>query len=400
MTSQDPFAADAAAALAGAGPEAIRRALRGPPGRVALRLPWPAAPAAQRIALALLAEAAASRGGTILRLVAGDLLLTEADAAEAERAAARIEAVLGQRPAALPLPEAAEDLLALAGTAAPVAPAPPPPGAAGIEALADAAPLPALLRREGVLHIAPGEAYRLAMLRLRLAPDALSPHLGAAGADPDLLRHACDRLRLRLLALLGDPGQRHDLLGGVPAVPLLLDLPAAALPDLPEPPADAAPPAPSLFAAVSLAEALAHPLAPRRAAWRHAGWHLAIRGLDAARLALLAPEALPADLLLLRWSRDLPGRASTAALRRVDPARLVLVGCDGPEALEWGLSLGIARFAGPSVAALMAAARMAACRHAGACSRAQCAARGAAAAAAGRAGCADLELLAALVPPA
>lgn len=394
--------ADAPAGAPGAAPapgaEAIRRALRGPPGRVALRLPPPGTDARRRVAIAVLEDAVRPRGGTILETAAGDLVLTECDPPEAARAEAALLRLFGTAPERLDLPAAVPALLALPAPV-PAAHRPPPtPSPTGIEALADAAPLPTLLQRAGVLHIAAGRPRRLALLRLRLDPAALGPHLGPAAEDRDLLRHATDRLRARLPALLADPAGREAMLGLAAPVPLLLDLPAALLPD---PPAIEGEPhgAPALVAALSLREALADGLAARRRALHHAGWGLAARGIDAAALALLAPEALPADLLLLAWSPALAQRAATAALRRIDPARLILERVDGQEALEWGLALGIARFAGPWIDAVMAATRMAGCAEAAGCTRGQCTARGAAAAAEGRAGCGNLALLGALVPP-
>jgi hypothetical protein len=383
---------------AGPGPDAIRRALRGPPGRVALRLAPLGNDAHRRVALALLDEAGRARGGATLQTAAGDLLLTEADPPDAGRAEAALLRLFGTAPERLDLPGAMPALLALPAPV-PAAPRPPPaPPPAGIEALADAAPLPTLLRREGILHIAAGQPRRLALLRLRLPAASLAPYLGPAAEDPDLARHACDRLRAGLLGLLAGPAGREALLGLAAPVPLLLDLPAALLPDPPV--AEGDPPgAPVLVATLSLTEALGEGLAARRGALHHAGWGLATRGIDAAALALLAPEALPTDLLLLGWSPAMAGRAATAALRRIDPARLVLEGVDGQDALEWGIGLGITRFAGPWIDAVMAATRMAACAHAAGCTRAHCTARGAAASAQGRAGCGDPVLLGALVPP-
>lgn len=397
MPPQNMPIGDIVAGPPGPGPEAIRRALRGPPGRLALHLPAPCEGARLRVAIALLEQAGASRGGSVLRAGDGSLLLTEATAREAERAGKLLTRLFGVAVARIAVPQDLAPLAALAGLAPASAPAPAAPSAAGIEAMADAAPLPALLRRDGILHIAPGTSRQLAYLRLRLSQHALRPHLGAAADDPDLVRHASDRLRARVLSLLADPGERAGLLGGAPPVPLLLDLPAGLLPGPPTGSEDEQAPIPALLAAVTPSEALGEGLDARRAGLRRAGWGLAVRGLDAAALALLAPEALPADLLLLRWSPAFPSRATAAALRRIDPARLILTGCTGPEALEWGLSLGIARYAGPWIAALMAATRMAGCPHAGSCTRALCIGRGEAATPQGRAGCTDPARLGALV---
>jgi len=396
LSHQDSIA-DAFAVPPGPGAEAIRRALRGPAGRVALRLPTPAGPGQRRVAIAMLEEAGRGRGGAVLETAAGDLLLTESEAAEAERVAAILAGLLGTHPDRYDMPTEAAALLALPAPAPAAAQLVPPP-AAGIEAACDAAPLEALLRREGVLHLSPGVPRRLALLRL--APDraALAARLGPAAADPDLLRHAEARLAARLLRAVAEPALRDALLGGPPAVPLLLDLPLALLPDPVLAGGDDAPAAPVLYASLTAAEALAERVAARAAALRGAGWGIAVRGLDAAALALLAPEALPAELLLLRWSPALAERPAMAALRRIDPARLILTRCDVEAALEWGLSLGVSRFAGPWIAALMAATRMAACAHAAACRRTECIARAAAAAPAGRAGCLSPALLAAFSP--
>ncbi len=394
-------AQEAAPAPSGPGADAIRRTLRGPPGRVALRLPAPAPPAHRRVVVAWLEEAGRPRGGTVLETAEGDLLLTEAEAMDGARVAALLEGLLNHPVERLDLPAGATRLLALPGLAPALAATAPPPPATGIEALADAAPLPALLRRDGILHIAPGVPQRLALLRLRLPAAMLAPHLGDAAQDGDLARHARDRLRGRLLRSLAEPARRDGLLGAMPPVPLLIDLPFAMLPDLPAPATEEEPaPTPALVAALSPGEAMADGLAARRAALRQAGWGLAVRGLTASRLALLAPETVPADLLLLRWSPELGDRAAASALRRVDPARLVLTGCDGASALEWGLAAGIARFAGPWIDAVMAAKRMTACAHAAGCTRAACSARGRAATADGRQGCGDRTLLASLLPAA
>ncbi|WP_419956583.1 hypothetical protein, partial [Neoroseomonas rubea] len=369
--------ADAAAAPPGPGPDAIRRAMRGPAGRAALIMPAPPEAGRRRVALALLEEAGRGRGGAVLETADGALLLTDCLAPDADRAASAIERLFGQLPERLDPAIDVARLLALPAPA-PAQPPPPQPAAGGIERLADEVPLAQLLRREGLLMLAPGQRRRLALLRLRLPHSALAPSLGPAGRDPDLVRHARDRLRARLLSALADPAQRDALLGGAPPVPLMLDLPARLLPDAPAGGDDDPSGTPALIAALTAGEAMANDLPARHAALRRVGWGVAVRGLDATALSLLALEALPADLLLLHWSPALLGRAPAAALRRIDPDRLVLTDVDGEQALEWALALGISRFAGPWIATLQAATRMAACPHASACTRAQCAALAAA----------------------
>jgi hypothetical protein len=139
------------------------------------------------------------------------------------------------------------------------------------------------------------------------------------------------------------------------------------------------------------------PLAGTRAALAQAGWGLALAGLDVAALRLVPPAGLAADLRL-RWSPAMTDRAVATALRGTSPARLVLTGCDGPEAMDWGRSQGLTHFAGPHVEALLAAARLAACPEAKGCTHAACAERAAAAGPALRAACCNPGLLARLLP--
>jgi hypothetical protein len=175
-------------------------------------------------------------------------------------------------------------------------------------------------------------------------------------------------------------------------VPVLFDLPAGALRGgsldelipkgaaaadaaLEAPPWIAVAPLAAMAAAAASTSERGGLTALREAARGAAGCGLALNGLTAEALGLLAPEALAsANWLVLHWSPRLAdGRAAAAALRRIDPARLVLDGCDGVEALEWGLGLGIARFGGPQVEAVLAALRRHACPAAARCSLAECA---------------------------
>src|SRR5262249_44410971 len=124
---------------------------------------------------------------------------------------------------------------------------------------------------------------------------------------------------------------------------------------------DAPPPAAGAIALLPLAAAADPPdLATRTQALLAAGWDaVGLDGLEAALLPLIDPAALPGDgPVLLRWSPGLTEGAAMQALRgHADPTRLVLTGCTGAEALGWGLDIGLRRFAGPAVEALIAAAR-------------------------------------------
>lgn len=174
----------------------------------------------------------------------------------------------------------------------------------------------------------------------------------AARGDIDLLRHAVDRIAERLFGRSLGHGAVEPPLGRLPArMPVLLPLPVR--------PITARAPRDGLVGVLPLAAAAVTgaPLAARRAELAALGWRLGIDELDAAALRFVAPAALDADLLLLRWSPALAGCRD--ALHGANPQALVLAGCDGPDALEWGRAAGLALFSGPGAeAALPAAARM------------------------------------------
>ena len=87
------------------------------------------------------------------------------------------------------------------------------------------------------------------------------------------------------------------------------------------------------------------------------GWALEIDGLDAASLPLVSPDALPADVVRLHWSRSLAGPSLTELVRRIDPARLILSGVEDRAALDWARGLGLQRVEGPLVDAALLAQR-------------------------------------------
>ena len=333
---------------------AVRQALLGAAGRVALRLA-PAGPHRRRAVRLLLQEAAQAGGGRVLESAAGELLLLGVTAAEAARAEAALSHCAGGPvPGTLwHLPQDAAPLLAWAEAAAT------PPAEAGVAcdlASLDAAlamlPLGQVLVRREVLRLGPGRTPGFALRRMAVSRTRLAAALGPLSADPDLLDHAMDRIARRLAE--APPADRAG------AAPPMLPLPLRG--DPAEAPAPGATGVLPLVAAAGAALSL-----PRRERLAAAGWRLAIGGLDAAALHLIALGALPGEaLLLLRWSPALADRAAQQALRGLDPERLVLTGCDGPEAFAWGFGRGIGCFAGPAVEALVNAARSDAARVAGA----------------------------------
>lgn len=221
--------------------------------------------------------------------------------------------------------------------------------AAGLDARLGALPLSAVVERHPVLRLAPGREPVVAAERLLVSWRALAAELGiAAKGDVDLLRHAVDRIAERLFdRSLGRGAAEPRPLGDLPArVPVLLPLPVR--------PVTAPAPRAGLVGVLPLAAAAGAglPLAARRAEMAALGWRLGVDELDAAALRFVVPAALDADLLVLRWSPDLARRWD--ALRGADPQALVLAGCDGPEALEWGRSVGLALFSGPGAEATLA----------------------------------------------
>lgn len=343
---------------------AIRQALAATPpgaGRVALCLPGPMAPHRRRAARIVLRDAARADAARVLEAAAdGDLLLLGATAEEAARAEAILAPLLatpdrqGPGPpltwrlpadaaALLAWAEAADRRAAAPGPAAPQAGGAPPSLDALLDGLGPDAPeAHGVWFRRAVIRLAPGRPPALAWRRLALSRRGLAACLGPAlGEDPDLLDHAAEVLVQRCL--------RRPQAGPRP--------PAMAPAMLPLPLGEAAMTAPEgtgVVGVLPLAATLAPGAAARRERLAEAGWRLAIDGLDAAALRLLQPAALPPEaLLLLRWSPALGDeRAMQAALRPLDPARLVLTGCDAPEALAWGLARGIPHLAGSAIEAL------------------------------------------------
>lgn len=383
------------------------------PARAALCLRFGQAPSGtvqphhRRVARALMQEAALAQGGTVAETPGGDLLLSDSDAADAARLRHTLDRLLAVVAPGLvelwPLPDGAPRVAEALALAARARATPAPEPAEGLPALGRLLaelPLERVVRRQTLLRLAPGATPRAAFLRLGVSLPAVAGQVGPLAEDPDLLRHAAEVLAGRLLRSLSEPAARRDLLGGPPPAPLLIELPAAVLPGALIPAGTPSPQEEPLLVALVPAATAAEPEALRslRAGLRAQGWGLALGGIGAAALALMAPAGLAVDWIELAWSPALPERGAAAALRALDPARLLLAGCDGPEAMDWGLAAGIARFGGRHVDAVLAATRIAACPEAAQCTQRQCEERAAAAGAGGRAGCRNPALLATGLP--
>jgi len=109
------------------------------------------------------------------------------------------------------------------------------------------------------------------------------------------------------------------------------------------------------------------------------GRHLVIDSLNEATLSFMEVGRTGADLYKVDWTPELrePHRrdAVMAALKHVDPAKLLLARCDSEAAIAWGVDHGLEKFQGRYIEAMLAATTMGVCDKASACTLAQCTAR-------------------------
>lgn len=276
-------------------------------------------------------EEATARGGELAEYGASDFVLLGVPRAIAERTADRIDAIGALPPVErVALPAGMEAVL---GWVAPPVP-PPATGAAdpgAIDTLLAAASPASLVVPLAVRRIADA-GERTVAIRLAIAPDRFARMLGALADDRDLVAHAADWVAAWTMA---DPAAA----AGETPLPVLVPLPRTGMP------ADAGgAPWVGLLPLPAAADPAA--LAARRSALAARGWGLALGPIDAAALPVVAPQHLAADLLLLRWSPTLAAAHCGASLRAFDTRQVILDGCDHPDAIAWGRSVGIARFAG------------------------------------------------------
>jgi len=387
--------------------DAVRRAMRDEAGRAALRVSPGRRPESQRLVFALLREVADVKGGSLLEITPEDWLLTELPYPEAGRLQAMLARILGEGEVnLLPFPESKSVLAGLLN--APrmpqflELPAAEPVSLSGYDGLLDRLNLSHVFRRQSIVSISDPSMPKLIFQRLSLDTLALQQAMASFSEDRALLSHGQSFLQKSLLEALGDEGTRQSVLGGGLIAPLFIDLSPELLPSPQASPYGDDEPANAraLYATLPLHEAVTlGNLGARREALSREAWGIAVSGLCATALTLVDAEILPVDWLILHWSSSLEDTGPLKALRRLEPDRLILDGCDGETALAWGLSQGIQLYSGPWIEEVIAAGRMDGCSKAALCTRAECRARGLATSPSGRLGCHMPHLLEAVLPP-
>jgi hypothetical protein len=413
--------------------DAVSRTLRGRPQRwvaLALHLSRLAAPAPrphhQRIARAVLDDAASRREGQLFSLGTGDLVLlfvASDGGASLATTLAHLFAADAPDPDVLlsrwALPSDLNGLLAFFDAQSTISGAPSGPeldaGLAAVTALSHSiAPsrIRELLERQsGVLLAMTGSVRVVPLYReLRFSLPALEARAAASGhvtADPFLFRHLMAKLERAMLdAAIADLKRDGSILaserGGQRMLHVNMTVEAILSPMLDRLAQAATDAGARIAVEIALVEAMADTDAFLRARerLREAGFLLVLDDVSHHALMVTRPAALRPDLVKLDWSRQMPGAgiALDTALQAIGPAKIVLHNADTEDAVRWGIGRGIRRFQGRHVDAIVAASRLGICPEAGACNLRKCAESERAATAAGRAGCGNLPLLDAGVP--
>lgn len=420
---------------------AIERLARAPDGwaAVALQLsllpPPGALPYHRRAARALLQDAALRGDGQVFSIRNGDIVLLCRDSPTISTAAADTLRRLFAREGADPLgfvhewrlPHGSAALLSYAvarigESQGSIPDDPPPPPATLIDdavtAIAGARPSDLLRRQMAAAIELAGNGARVTMrvvhreltFSLESLEGRLSP-VSRLAHDAALLLHLgrfLDQRMLRILRLEHGSGSPLDPAADT-AVALHINLSLAGIfsDAFTAFAAQVRASGPPLAVEVSLVEALADPsgFAAARDRLKDAGARLVLDGVAHQAFLLAYPATLGADAIKLEWSPRIPGlpAADLSALSRAiaasDPGRLILHRAETEAAVRWGLTQGLRRFQGHHIDQMLAARRMQACPAAGACTLRQCTDRAAATGAEGRAGCANLMLLDAGMPP-
>jgi hypothetical protein len=363
------------------------------------------------VAYALLAEASLRRGGQVFAPRNGDLVLLAPDAGASGVLLTRL---FGTACGAVEVLRSSEAILAYARERA-ADPLPPlaVPGAVSAgpaaassldaaEALLRAALPGDLVRCQVAAELLPGGGlrplFREASARLVAFTARLSGAEGGwatTGPAQDLAAELDDRV----LAIACDDLSRGGVIsGGDGGLPLHLGLTVATSlsPEFERFAAAVAARGGRAGIGLSLAEACADLPGFERARdrIRARGLAVVLDGVGQQALLLTRPDRLGADLVKVEWSGALAAETAAAdAIRAIGPDKVVLSRADDEGALRWGYALGVRRFQGRHMDAMLAASRLGRCASAAGCTPRLCAERASASGAAGRAGCRNTALL-------
>jgi EAL domain-containing protein (putative c-di-GMP-specific phosphodiesterase class I) len=373
--------------------------------RLSLLPPHEARPHHRRVAYALLDEASLCQGGQMFATRNGDLVLLGPRAGASQAlltqlfgAAGNIVQVLMPGKALLSYArERAAEVL-------PTVRAPESIAASDLDA-AEAlirGTLPGdLLQCQVAAELLPGGALRPLFREASARLATLAARLSSADGRPATLTPFQDlaaELNARVLAIACDDLSGNGAIsGGQGDLALHLNLTVATI----------AAPGFERFAAsvrarggragieLALAEACADPpgFARTRDRLRACGFAVVLDGVGHQTLLFTHPARLGADLVKVEWSEALASETAAAAIREIGPGRVVLDRADDESALRWGYALGIRRFQGRHMDAMLAAARLGRCAFASGCTPRLCAERASASGPAGRAGCRNADLL-------
>lgn len=404
---------------------AIERDMRAGQERSALALhlsqllPPAPRPHHRRIARAILDDAAQAYSGQVFARANGDMVLIgdQSGAASVRDTLARL--FRGDAPRTdrlLSLWVLPQETAALEGYLAQTATlyAPPPEPSAplatigAMETLLHTTRLTDLIRRQTAVKMVPGGIAPL-YRELTFSMNALDAGVGADGsaqADPYLFRHLAGRFDVRMMEVLTQELARAGTVSPGPALHVNLTLQAILSPGFLRLAETARAASAPLGVEIALMDACSDPLAfgAARMVLRAHGCTLVLDALNHTVLLLTHPETLEPDLVKLDWMPRMAQlaprerRLLSEAIHRIGKRRVVLHRAESEAAIAWGAAMGITRFQGRHVDAMLAASRLAGCTYAGGCTLRQCMDRGSATGAAGRAGCRDTHRLDSAAP--
>ena len=368
----------------------------------------------RRVARLVLDDAAQLYGGQVFPRPNGDLaLICATDAASGLiETLARLFRADASTPSTLlsqwTLPQDAESVLTYAGRESPAFDAvmDVPVEASVVDAigaLIATTRFSDLVRRQMAVHIT-GTGARPMFHEVAFSSQAVQARVAAmapARADPFLFRHIAARLDVRMLEAMQGEMTRAGPLALCRTIHLKLTLQGARSAGFLRFAAAARRSGVAVGIEISLLEACADAagFAEAKAVLRDNACAVVLDAISHPALLITTPEVLEPDLIKLDWTprmASLPAREQRgleAGLQRLGLDRVVLQGSETEYAVSWGLGIGIRRFQGSYVDAMMGAFRITACPHAPLCTFRQCTDRGTATGEAGRMGCRNTALL-------